>query len=204
MLPAETKGFNTFLGTIKAPALISSLISELSVADSVKCFVTFKLPVVGDGNSYHVLHVGGRGVDAAPQLVVHLEDLLPVGPEDGAPAPAAACVAGAVQVRVLLVAAQQLPELLGVWQGEGSRVHDTEGQEPDNTEPGHCDTLRETPDVMRWPGRNRTQPAERKHVRAAAALEPITRKDAIFSSTQMREPDFDLLFAAAQLLILFW
>lgn len=70
--------------------------------------------------SHHVLHVGGSWVDAAPQLVVQLEYLLTVRPEDCSSSPAASCVASAVPVCFLLVAAQQLPELLGVWQEEGS------------------------------------------------------------------------------------
>lgn len=70
--------------------------------------------------SHHVLHVGGSGVDGAPQLVVQLEDLLAVRPADGPSGPIARCVAVAVLVRFLLVAAQQLSELVGVGQEEGS------------------------------------------------------------------------------------
>lgn len=70
--------------------------------------------------SHHVLHVRGSGVDGAPQLVVQLEDLLTVRPADGSSGPVASCVSGAVLVRFLLVAAQQLPELIGVGQEEGS------------------------------------------------------------------------------------
>lgn len=83
-----------------------------------------------------MLHVGGRRVDAAPQLVVQLQDLLAVRPADVSPAPAASRVAGAVLVGVLLVAAQQLPELLGVWQEEGGRVSDGQEQDGEDGEPG--------------------------------------------------------------------
>lgn len=87
--------------------------------------------------SHHVLHVGGSGVDAAPQLVVQLEDLLTVRPADGSSGPIASGVAGAVVIRFLLVAAQQLPELLGVRQDERGRVPDAEQQEGEDREPGH-------------------------------------------------------------------
>lgn len=86
--------------------------------------------------SHHVLHVGGGRVDATPQLVVQLQDLLAVRPADVSPAPAASCVAGAVLVGVLLVAAQQLPELLGVRQEEGGRVSDGQEQDGEDGEPG--------------------------------------------------------------------
>lgn len=87
--------------------------------------------------SHHVLHVGGSGVDARPQIVVQLDDLLTVGPADGSSAPVAGRVADAVPVRLLLVTAQQLPQLLGVGQEEGSRVPDAEQQEGQDRKPGH-------------------------------------------------------------------
>lgn len=70
--------------------------------------------------SHHVLHVGGSGVHFAPQLVVQLEDLLTVCPADGTAGPVAGCVAAAALLRFPLVAAQQLPELIGVGQEEAS------------------------------------------------------------------------------------
>lgn len=73
---------------------------------------------------------------------MQLEDLLTVRPEDRSSSPAASCVAGAVPVCFLLVAAQELPEFLGVWQEEGSGVSGTQHQEQDNREPGHSDTFR--------------------------------------------------------------
>lgn len=84
-----------------------------------------------------MLHVGGSGVDFTPQLVVQLKDLLTVGPADGSSGPVARCVAGAVLAQFLLVAAQQLPELLGVWQKKGSRVRDAQEQDGEEREPGH-------------------------------------------------------------------
>lgn len=97
--------------------------------------MTVKLVI--EAMSHHVLHVWGSRVDAAPQLVVQLEDLLTVGPEDCSSTPAASCVAGAVLLCFSLVAAQQFPELLGVWQEGGSWVPDTQHQEWDNVQPGH-------------------------------------------------------------------
>ena len=85
---------------------------------------------------HHVLHVGGRGVDAPPQLVVQLEDLLAVRPADGPSAPPPGRVAGAVPVCFLLVAAQKLLELLGVGQVEGSRVPYAQQQEGEHRKPG--------------------------------------------------------------------
>ncbi len=89
--------------------------------------------------SHHVLHVGGSGIDAASQLVVQLEDLLAVRPADCSSGPTASRVAGAVLIRFLLVAAQQLPELLGIRQEEGGRVPDAQQQEGEgeDREPGH-------------------------------------------------------------------
>lgn len=89
--------------------------------------------------SHHVFHIGGSGVDAAPQLVVQLEDLLTVRPADGPSGPIASRVAGAVLIHFLLVAAQQLPELLGVGQEDGGRVPDAQQQEGEgeDREPGH-------------------------------------------------------------------
>lgn len=87
--------------------------------------------------SHHVLHVGGSGVDRAPELVVQLEDLLAVRPADGSSGPVAGCVAGAALVRFLLVAAQQLPELLGVGQEERGRVPGAQQQGGEESEPGH-------------------------------------------------------------------
>lgn len=68
---------------------------------------------------------------------MQLKDLLTVGPADGSPGPITRCVAGAVLAQSLLVAAQQLPELLGVWQKEGSRVRDAQEQDGEEREPGH-------------------------------------------------------------------
>ncbi len=69
--------------------------------------------------SHHVFHIGGSGVNAAPQLVVQLEDLLVVRPADGSAGPVASCAVGDVLISFLLIAAQQLPELLRVGQEEG-------------------------------------------------------------------------------------
>lgn len=63
---------------------------------------------------------------------MQLEDLLAVRPSDGPPAP----VAPGDGVRSPLVAAQQLPELLGVWQEDGGGARDAEEQDGDQ-EPGH-------------------------------------------------------------------
>lgn len=90
---------------------------------------------------HHVLHVSRAGVHRAPQLVVQLEDLLPVRPADGTSAPAAASIlAGAVVTHFLvLVATQQLPELLGVGQEERRRASEPrEEQEGEERDEGHC------------------------------------------------------------------
>lgn len=56
--------------------------------------------------SHHVLHVGGSGVNTAPQLVVKLDNLLTVRPADSSSVSIASCVACAVLVHFLLIAAQ--------------------------------------------------------------------------------------------------
>lgn len=68
---------------------------------------------------------------------MQLEDLLAVRPSDGPPGPVARRVAPADGVRFPLIAAQQLPELLRVWQEEGSRVRDAQEQQREDEEPGH-------------------------------------------------------------------
>lgn len=68
---------------------------------------------------------------------MQLEDLLAVRPSDGATGPIARRVAPADGVHFPLVAAQQLPELFGVWQEEGSRVCDAQEQQGEDEEPGH-------------------------------------------------------------------
>lgn len=62
---------------------------------------------------------------------MQLEDLLAVRPSDGPPGPVARSVAPVDGVHFPLVAAQQLPELLRVWQEEGSRARDAQEQEGD-------------------------------------------------------------------------
>lgn len=84
--------------------------------------------------SHHVLHVGGSGIDSAPQLVVQLQDLLAVRPADGPAAPAAACSCCCSCAVHLLIAAQQLPELRGVLQEEGGAVPDAEEQDGEGGE----------------------------------------------------------------------
>lgn len=96
--------------------------------------------------SHHVLHVGGSGIDSAPQLVVQLQDLLAVRPADGPAVPAAACCRRRVPcaVHFLPVAPQQLLELRRVRQEEGGGVcdaeeQDGEGREQSRGEGGHPD-----------------------------------------------------------------
>ena len=85
-----------------------------------------------------MLHVCGSRVDATPQLVVQLEDLLAVRPADGSAGPIARCVAGLICS--LLVAAQQLPQLFGVGEEEERRVSDAQQQQGEDEEPGHGGT----------------------------------------------------------------
>lgn len=87
--------------------------------------------------SHHVLHVGGGGADLTPQLVVQLKDLLTVGPEDGSSSPVTRRIAAIAGVNFPLVAAQQLPELIGVWQEEGGRISETQEQHRGDEEAGH-------------------------------------------------------------------
>lgn len=96
--------------------------------------------------SHHILHVGGCRVNAASQLVVQLQDLLTVRPENGSPSPVPSGAVHAGLVVFLLVAAQQLSQFLGVGQEEGKRVRDTEqeeerGKEPSHSRVGHSDTV---------------------------------------------------------------
>lgn len=103
----------------------------------------------GGGRTHHVLHVGGSGIDSAPQLVVQLQDLLTVRPADGPAAPAAACSCCSCvscAVHFLPVAAQKLPELRGALQEEGGGVSDAEEQDGEGGEQsggggGHPDTF---------------------------------------------------------------
>lgn len=62
---------------------------------------------------------------------MQLEDLLAVRPADGPPGPAARSAAPADGVHIPLIAAQQLPELLRVWQEEGRGARDAQEQEGD-------------------------------------------------------------------------
>lgn len=131
--------------------------------------------------SHHVFHVAGSGVDAAPQLVVQQEDLLTVRPADGSSGPIASRVAGSVLTRFPLVAAQKLPELLGVREEEGGRVPDTQQQEGEgeDREPGHGGSTGHFDTSAVWVGlsdyskrrivcerrssESQTQPARRKY-----------------------------------------
>lgn len=82
-----------------------------------------------------MLHVGGSGIDSAPQLVVQLQDLLAVRPADGPAAPADACsCCRSCAVHFLPVAAQQLPELRGVLKEEAGGVSDAEEQDGEGGE----------------------------------------------------------------------
>lgn len=86
-----------------------------------------------------MLHVGGGGIDSAPQLVVQLQDLLAVRPADGPPVPAAACSCCSCissAVHFLHVAAQQLPEPRGLPQEEGGGVAHAEEQDGEGREQG--------------------------------------------------------------------
>lgn len=62
---------------------------------------------------------------------MQLEDLLAVRPLNGTPGPVARSVAPADGVHFPPIAPQQLPELLRVWQEEGSRACDAQEQEGD-------------------------------------------------------------------------
>lgn len=62
---------------------------------------------------------------------MQLEDLLAVRPSDGPPGPVTGSVATGDGVHFALIAAQQLPELLGVWQEEASGAPDAQEQDGD-------------------------------------------------------------------------
>lgn len=105
----------------------------------------FKVWMWFNVTSHHVLHVWGCGVNAASQLVVQLQNLFAVRPENGSPGPVPSSAARTVLVSLLQVATQQLPQLLGVRQEEGKCVRDADQEEdeeqPDWSRAGHSDTF---------------------------------------------------------------